>query len=124
MARFGGCLDQVDIISVVVALIFNIVCGNQLTVANNGSSLLIFQILAFETKLLAAFFEQIIRKYTIHKDMYQVVKAAISSTFKEFPFQNMVPTSDKKFTSELNKAYLLIFYVTHASMSIFVSLSR
>ena len=28
MARSGSCLDQVDIISFVVALIFDIICGN------------------------------------------------------------------------------------------------
>ena len=63
---------------------------------NSGSALLIFQVFTIKTKFLAAFLEQIIRKYTIYKDMYQVVKAAISSTFEEFSFQNMVPTFDKK----------------------------
>jgi len=79
-----------------MAMILDIIHSDCLTVANNDNALLIFQVLTFETKLLVPFLEQVIRKYALHEDMYQVVKVSILSTFKEFPFQNMVPTLDKK----------------------------
>lgn len=101
MARLGSSLDPVyDGISVFVSLMFgNIVDGDGLTVTNNVETLLIFQVLAFETKLLAAFLEQVIWKYAINKDMHQVIKTPISSTFEEFAFQNMLPTLHRRIDS-------------------------
>ena len=77
-------------------LAFNIVGLYFLAVANNFEALLVLQVLALETELLAPFLEQVIRKYLVYKYVYQMVKAAISSTFKEFPLQDMVPTLYKR----------------------------
>ena len=83
---------RLDVIMARVIWFMNIIDGDGLTVPKNGFAFVGFKIRTFEADGFTILLDWIIFDDLTKEDVQQMVNMVISMTFKEFPFENMMPT--------------------------------